>query len=257
MSSFTSAFRPILVAVAVIAGLEAAVMAVRHPDDVERSNFMTYGYLRPEVHRLIVYEKLRAFVRSSPDVIQIGDSTGFYGVNPDIVSSRLGGLRYVNLSCCANMGFDGYYAVSHFMLRRNPSIKAVVLYFSAFNFIYPNADNSFADPLESSFDSLRSYLMPPSLALRREVTDAIYTLGGRPRTSANPEIERKIGFIRHHEGWLPEDDIRVSGKALDDRFRMQCGPERFIVWNDSDDYYSRDLVSGREWRQFDKIARLA
>ena len=232
-------------------------MAVRRPDDVERSNFLTYGYLRPEVHRQIVYEKLHAFARSSPDVIQIGDSTGLYGVNPELVSSHLGGLRYVNLSCCAHMGFDGFYAVAHFMLRRNPSIKAVVLYVSAFDFINLNADVSFGEPIQSSFDSVRSYLMPPSLVLRGEVTQAIYTLGGRSRPSVNPELERKLGLIRYHDGWLPEDDVRVSGKALDDRFRTQCGPEHLIVWNDSDDYYSRGLVSGREWRQRGEIARLA
>ena len=56
MSSFISAFKPILVAIAVIAGLEAAVMAARRPNDVERSNFLAFSYLRPEVHRLIVHE---------------------------------------------------------------------------------------------------------------------------------------------------------------------------------------------------------
>jgi hypothetical protein len=255
VSSFISAFKPILVAVAVIAGLEAAVMAVRRPDDVERSNFLTLSYLRSEAHRLIVYEKLRAFGWSSPDIIQIGDSTGLYGVNSDLVTSHLGGLRYVNLSCCANMGFDGYYAVADFMLRRNSSIKAVVLYISTFNFINLNADDSFAEPIQNSFNSLRSYVMPPSLALRQEVIKAIY--GASRTSSANPEIERKLEFIRHHNGWLPEDDMRRSGKALDAYWRMQCGPERLIVWQDTDDNYSRDLVRGREWREFDKIARLA
>ena len=243
MSSFISAFKPILVALAVIAGLEAAVMAARRPDDVERSNFLTLGYLRPEVHRLIVKEKLRAFGWSSPDVIQIGDSSGFYGVNSDLVTSHLDGLHYVNLSCCAPMGFDGYYAVAHFMLRRDPSIKAVVLYIGAFNFVSTHPDVSFAEPLQNSFDSLRSYVMPPSLALREEILKAVYGPSRMP--SANPELEHKLGFIRDHNGWLAEDDIRLSGKALDDYWRTQCGPERLIVWHDLDR------------RIFDKIAGLA
>jgi hypothetical protein len=255
VNSFISAFKPILVAVAVIAGLEAAVLAVRRPDDVERSNFLAFSYLKPEVHRLIVYEKLLAFSRSSPDIIQIGDSAGFYGVNSDLVTRHLDGLRYVNLSCCANMDFDGYYAVAHFMLRRNPSIKAVVLYIGAFNFINANVDNSFAEPLQNAFDSLRSYLMPPSLALRQDVIKAVY--GPSRISAANPAVERKLEFIRQHNGWLAEDDIRLSGKALDDYWRKECGPERLIIWDDSDDNYSRGLLGGREWRQFDKIARLA
>src|SRR5215471_12193622 len=196
VSSFISAFKPILVAVAVIAGLEAGVTAIRRPNDVERSNFLTFGYLRPEVHRLIVYEKLRAFGRSSPDIIQIGDSTGLYGVNSDLVTSHLGGLRYVNLSCCAHMGFDGYYAVAHFMLRRNPSIKAVVLYINAFNFIDMNTEGSFAEPIQNSFDSLRSYVMPPSLALREEILKAVYRRSRMP--SASPGLKHKFGFIRDH-----------------------------------------------------------
>jgi hypothetical protein len=243
VSSFISAFKPILVAVAVIAGLEAGVTAIRRPDDVERSNFLTFGYMRPEVHRLIVYDKLRAFAGSSPDVIQIGDSSGLYGVNSDIVTDRLGGLRYVNLSCCANMGFDGYYALAHFMLGHNPSIKAVVLYIGAFNFISMDIDNSFAEPMQNSFDSVRSYLMPPSLSLREEIIKAFY--GSARISSANPELEHKLGFIRHHNGWLAEDDIRLSGKAREDYWREQCGTERLIVWNDV------------ERRIFDKIGRLA
>jgi hypothetical protein len=243
VSSFISAFKPILVALAVIAGVEAAVTAVRRPDAVERSNFLTFGYLRPEVHRLIVNEKLRAFGWSSPDVIQVGDSAGFYGVNSDLVTSRLGGLRYVNLSCCAPMGFDGYYAVVHFMLRHNPSIKAVVLYIGAFNFINMDPDVSFAEPIQNSFDSVRSYVMPPSLALREEIVKAIYGPSRMP--TANPELEHKLGFIRDHNGWLTEDDIRLSGKARDDYWRMECGPEHSIVWNNVDH------------RIFDKIADLA
>jgi hypothetical protein len=255
VSSFISAFKPILIAVAVIVGLEAAVVAVRRPNDVERSDFLTFSYLRSETHRLIVYEKLRAFGWSSPYVIQLGDSSGFYGVNSDLVTSHLGGLRYINLSCCANMDFDGYYAVADFMLKRNPSIKAVVLYIGPFNFINAHVDNSFAEPIQKSFYSLRSYVMPPSLALRQEVLKAVY--GASRISSANPELERKLEFLRHHDGWLPEDDIRMSGKARDDYWRAQCGPEHVLVWNDTDDNYARDLAGGREWRRFDDIARLA
>jgi hypothetical protein len=243
VSSFTSAFKPILAGVAVIAALETAVMAVRRPDDVERSNFLTFGYLRPEGHRLIVYEKLRAFSRSSPDIIQVGDSSGFYGVNSDLVTSRLGGLRYVNLSCCAPMGFDGYYAVARFMLRHNPSIKAVVLYIGTFNFVSMDSDVSFAEPIQNSFDSLRSYVMPPSLALRQDVIKAIY--GASRVSSFNPEIEHKLEFIRHHGGWLAEDDTRLSGRARDDYWREQCGPEHLITWHHVDR------------RLFGKIDRLA
>jgi hypothetical protein len=243
VSSFISAFKPILVAVAVIAALEVAVVAARRPDDVERSNFLTLGYLRPEVHRLIVYDKLRAFGWSSPDVIQVGDSSGYYGVNSKLVASRLDGARYVNLSCCAPMGFDGYYAVAHFMLRRNPSIKAVVLYVGATNFIGTNAEGSFAEPIQNSFDSWRSYVMPPSLALRENFIKAVY--GSARTASANPELGHKLELIRDHDGWLAEDDIRLSGKARDDYWREQCGPGHLIVWRD----VNRQL--------FDKIARFA
>ena len=70
---------------------------------------------------------------NDPDVIQIGDSSGFHAIVPRIVDQYLGGLKYENLSCCANTGFDGYYTIAEFMLRNTPSIKAVVLYMSLNN----------------------------------------------------------------------------------------------------------------------------
>src|SRR5262249_53958326 len=101
----------------------------------------------------------------------------------------------------------------------------------------------------------RSYLMPPSLALREEILKAVYGPSRMP--SANPEVEHKLDFIVHHNGWLAEDDIRLSGKARDDSWRTQCGPERIIVQDDVDDNYSRDPMGRREWRLFDKIAGFA
>jgi hypothetical protein len=260
VSSFTSAFKPILVAIGVIAAVEAAVMVLRHPDDVERSNFLTFSYLRPEIgQRLIVYEQLHAFGQSSPDIIQIGDSSGFYGVNPDIVERYLGGLSYVNLSCCTVLGFGGHYAIAHFMLRHNPSIKAVVLYVTPFDFFASNADNSFAEPVQNSFDSLRSYIMPPSIALRREITEATYTLAGMAGSSPNDnrDLERLLRFVRDNKGWLPENDIRLSGRALDEYWHGICGPEHLYLQNDGEQYYSHDLLRGRQSRLTIDIARLA
>ena len=41
--------------------------------------------------------------------------SGLHGIIPRIVDQYLGGLRYENLSCCANTGFEGYYAITEFM----------------------------------------------------------------------------------------------------------------------------------------------
>src|ERR1700674_3492244 len=135
MSSFTFSFRTIALALGLVALVEGTCALVLRPGFVDRANF---GALE-RFQRAVIFGKLRDFDRSSPDIIQVGDSSGFLGVRPEIVMSYLHGLTYLNLSCCANTGYRGYYGIADFMLRRNPGIKAVLLYVSLNNL--PRADS--------------------------------------------------------------------------------------------------------------------
>ena len=96
---------------------------------VERSGYLNWNFNESELfHKALIYAKLRNAAAAKPDIIQVGDSSGLHGIIPAIVEKYVPGLRYENLSCCANTGFDGYYTIAQFMLRHAPSIKAVVLY---------------------------------------------------------------------------------------------------------------------------------
>ena len=99
MSSYTSSFKAILAALAVIAGIEATSAMVFPSTPVERSGYLNWNFNTVETfHKVIISEKLANAVRNQPDVIQIGDSSGFHGIVPRIVDQYLGGLRYENLS---------------------------------------------------------------------------------------------------------------------------------------------------------------
>src|SRR5215471_728746 len=129
MSSFIFSFkslRPFAAALTVIALTEGVVGFALRPNVVERSK----SNLLNRFHDTVIFGKLAEFADSSPDIVQVGDSSGFHGVRSDVVMRYLGGLKYVNLSCCASMGYQAYYALADFMLRRNRGIRAVVLYVS-------------------------------------------------------------------------------------------------------------------------------
>jgi hypothetical protein len=60
--------------------------------------------------------RLTTFAGSNLAVAQSGDSSGFCGIEPKAIISCLpDGVTYLNLSCCANLGFNGYYNVFRFM----------------------------------------------------------------------------------------------------------------------------------------------
>jgi hypothetical protein len=252
MSSFTFSFRTIALALGLVAVVEGACALVLRPGFVDRANF---GSLE-RFQRAVIFGKLRDFDRASPDIIQVGDSSGFLGVRPDIVMSYLDGLTYLNLSCCANTGYRGYYGIADFMLRRNPGIKAVVLYVSLNNL--PRADliegqRQIGESIQKSLNTPFAYLSPPTLALRQMIADAF----DRPsRTDAvfTPEMRRSV---REHNGWWAEHDRRLTGEKRTDYWRQACGETGVAVRSDHDRFYGDDFVHGRQSHTRTELQRFA
>jgi hypothetical protein len=85
MRPFGLALRPFAIALAVIALTEGVCALVLRPGIVERTKFN----LLNRFHSTAVFGKLGEFADSSPDVVQLGDSSGFHGVNPDTVTRYL------------------------------------------------------------------------------------------------------------------------------------------------------------------------
>src|SRR5690349_8370441 len=75
------------------------------------TDFFDFSPLRPDVmQKHVLYDKFELLFRDTPsDIVQIGDSSGFYGVIPKQVTASADNLSYLNLNCCADAGWNGYY----------------------------------------------------------------------------------------------------------------------------------------------------
>jgi hypothetical protein len=237
MSSFIFSFRAVLLALGVIAATEGVCALALRPGIIERSKFN----LLDRFHSAVIFGKLDDFADSAPDIVQVGDSSGFHGVRPDIVMRYLGGLRYVNLSCCAALGYRGYYGIADFMLRRNPGIKAVVLYVSLNNL--PRADlidgqHQLGAFIQNSLTTPFASLSPATVALRQRIVDAMEKKG-QAKTDAVFTHDMRAS-ARAHNGWWAEHDRRMTGERRTAFWREVCGPTGVKVWNDQPSYYAPD-----------------
>jgi hypothetical protein len=73
-------------------------------------------------------KKLDELLDSEPDIISVGDSSGFFSIQPTIINRYTHGLKYVNLSTGGNHTYDGFKAIAEYMLQRSKHIKFLVLY---------------------------------------------------------------------------------------------------------------------------------
>lgn len=237
MSSFIFSFRAVLLALGVIAAAEGVCALALRPGIVERTKFN----LIDRFHSAVIFGKLDDFADSAPDVVQVGDSSGFHGVRPDIVMRYLGGLKYVNLSCCAALGYRGYYGIADFMLRRNPGIKAVVLYVSLNNL--PRADlidgqHQLGAFIQNSLTTPFASLSPATVALRQRIVDAMEKKG-QAKTDAVFTDDMRAS-ARAHNGWWAEHDRRLAGDKRTAFWRETCGPTGVKTWDDQPNFYAPD-----------------
>jgi hypothetical protein len=268
MSSYISSFKAILAALVVIAGIEATSAMVFPSTAVERAGYINWNFNTVEpFHKILINEKLANAVRDQPDVIQVGDSSGFHAIVPRIVDQYLGGLRYENLSCCANTGFDGYYTLIDFMLRHAPSIKAVVFYVSLNNTPRDPATISTEsvggeERLRNAFGPLSAVVSPPTLALRQDVLRWVYTYGHTylsagsiPFEDSWPEL---IQSIRDTRGWRPEEDVHRVAEKQAQKLAELCGPTgvRPINGHRPEDFM-RDILGSRHSFTQIELRRLA
>lgn len=228
MNSSILPFKAWIAALALVAAIECLVQVIYSPPMVERTNFLQFSFARDETaQRLFMYDKLTTFADSNPTIVQSGDSSGFYGIEPKTIMRYLPeGMTYLNLSCCANLGFNGYYNVFRFMADRNSGLRYFVLHITPYTMPRPELWNNdgaalwgdsnikvFGDAIYREFVSPQRYLYPPSLAFRRGVSDRIFYLDGLLRRLDRPLLQNEnyLEFLRVYKstlGWMPENDVR-------------------------------------------------
>jgi hypothetical protein len=257
-----------LAAFALIALIEVGYAAVDPSSPVERSSYLNWNFNSMELfQKILIYEKLANAVRDRPDVIQIGDSSGLHAIVPGIVDRYLGGLKYENVSCCANTGFDGYHTIAEFMLRHVPTIKAVVLYISLNN--PPHDPGTVASDvvggenrLRNAFGPLSTLTTPGTLSLRHAALERTYSLGGTFKQSALlpfgdllPEFTQSI---RKTRGWRPEGDIHRLPERQRQTMTELCGPDDRRAMNGYLPHdYARDIFGLRHSYTDIELRRLA
>jgi hypothetical protein len=207
---------PFCCAVALIGAVELSLQLTLRPMFLEKTNWLLHDPYRPEVFdRLVLYEKLSTLENTDPDVIMVGDSTGFFSIQPTIVNRYTHGLTVENFSTGANYAYDGYKAIAEYMLRRSTRIKFVVLY------VYPTLLPS--DEIIARADlgriayrdliSINSNLMPPSAALSVYAKFGLfqhqYYHKGDYLSNQAPYLEF-ANAVSDTLGWEPEYDTRFK-----------------------------------------------
>lgn len=228
MSSFILHFRSWIAAVLLLVLIETAVWCIGRPSEFDRTNFLQFSFLHDETpQRLFIYEKIKAFANSNPTIVQSGDSSGFYGIEPAVVMKHLpDGATYLNMSCCANLGYNGYYNMLDFMAEHNPSIRYMVLHITPYTMPRPEMWESdgaalwgipdvkvFGDAVRQEFISPWRLFHLPSLAYRRQVTDRVYYINGHLNQLDRPLLNNAnyaefLRVFRKNLGWMPETDVR-------------------------------------------------
>jgi hypothetical protein len=209
-------FLPWILALLVLVVIEATFLIGASPERFTRNNFLQYRFGAPEsLQRLFVQEKIEYFSDTAPTILQIGDSSGLYGIQPAIIESHLPGYRYLNFGIATNLGYCGYYRLAQYMLRRNPSIKYLVLYttFAAGQpraSLWCGAPDLLADDINSEFvNPIRRAFQLPTLSLREQITHQVYYsvfgMTRQPR-SQNYAYLMFHDIIRMSGGWARETD---------------------------------------------------
>jgi hypothetical protein len=216
----TRLIAPIALALGLVGLLELAIQVIYRPTFWEKTTWLLHDLYRGGelFDRGVVVEKLGNLLDLDADIISVGDSSGFFSLQPRIVNRYLHGMKYVNLSTGANQAFGGYRAIAEFALRRSPRIKYVVLY------LYPQlvpapavvAQAGLSPILQDTLVGLRSYITPPSAYFSPQMKFRLFE--GR-RYRAGDQLSNHKVYLEFHStvketlGWVPEHDIRF------DRFR--------------------------------------
>lgn len=201
--------------VAIVLG-EAAIQLRMAPTFWEKTPWLLYDPYRGEgFDRIIVQEKLQNLLKFNPEVISVGDSSGFFSLQATVINRYTDGKKYVNLSTGANQAFDGYKAIAEYALKHTPSIKYVVLY--VFPQLVPAPAvlhaGGLSPLLQDNLVSLRSNFTPPSAALAPYAKFKLFENRDYHAGSALSNHKVALEFrasVDHTLGWAPEHDVRFD-----------------------------------------------
>lgn len=173
--------------------------------------YLNYGREDVSQAYMIGYKNY-IFFNEDAEFVQIGDSSGFYGLKPQIIQEYLN-EKYINGSCCFVMGWDGYYGIGERYLKNNKKRKYLVLYLTPYTILRSYADVNLEIRLHDLYSSLWGELYQfPSIYFRKKIVETLYY--GRERQDEDrfmkyimgeyiPADQNYLGFMADNLGWLP------------------------------------------------------
>src|SRR6266705_1702559 len=230
--------------------MEGAVAIAFKPTFWDRTTWLLHDpYCEESLDRVLISERLQALADSKPDIISVGDSSGFFSIQPTIVNRYTRGLKYINLSTGGNHTLDGFKGIAEYMLEHSKSIKYVVLYILPFrnseDVLFRVATDGRI--LREVLTGLRSYIMPPSAGLAGPVKAGLFEnrkYGSYPLSTHKVYLEMK-DTVQQSLGWVPEHDLRFD----------RVGELLFFA-SDQRSWYKRILFSEQSfiYSQLDEMA---
>ena len=121
---------PALCALVIVSIVEFAIDITWRPTFWQKSTWLMHdAYHGGEIFdRLEMSTRLSALLDNDPDIISVGDSSGFFSLQSTVVNRFTGGLKFLSFNTGANQAFIGYQAIAEYALQRAKNIKYVVLY---------------------------------------------------------------------------------------------------------------------------------
>jgi len=230
--TFRNFILPWILAALVVCAVESAIYAAYRPSIVERNDFLVQpiqSFLAVRAERWIIWNKVRKMPEESPIAVQAGDSSGFYGIMPDVVSEYIGARQLLNLSCCANQGFRGYLLLLELALQKYRSLSYTIVYVSPTVTLDEsqwilNPPDTFLAPgvflpmlgaaMQSNFIGYRKYLYPPSNAFRPNVYERIMLRNKvqpvPPQDREPNEVFARSDGIYARNGYMIEHDLQAD-----------------------------------------------
>ncbi len=240
MRRFIFSFRSVFIALVVISTIELGCWVFARPEPLAASNLLELAYLKDEnSSKLGLFYRLRWAIDLHPDILQIGDSSGLHGSMPNIINQYLGGLNYLNSSFGADPGYLGHYNIAKVVVDHTDSVKAMVFYVTplAKPAYYGAAGRNLEQSLYSAFLNPWSFLAPPTMAYRTNVTDFIYYGEGNSNyphgghaflgdDNWKESFYKEKGFIPRESAFHIRDPLPLGGCRFSDWFETSAEGDR-------------------------------
>jgi hypothetical protein len=219
---FNRLILPVLCAIGIAGVIELAIQLRYRPSFWQKTTWLMHDPYRNEIFdRGELYLRLSHLENSDPDIISVGDSSGFFSLQSTVVNRYTRGLKFISLNTGANQAYIGYQGIAEYMLRRSRNLKYVILY--VFPQLLPQETVfAAADLAPITYDdlvSLKSSVTPPSAFLspyaKRWLFEGRAFSAGEPLSNHLPSLQLQT-TVDDTLGWLPEFDVRydrVDGRS--------------------------------------------